>query len=100
MVERSMMIREKISADRFIDVAYRDIVDRPAETVKKIYSSLGMEFTKANMDMIGDWIQNNPQHKYGKHCYRAEDFGLDVPALRKRFAPYIRKYNIPEEQDV
>ncbi|HPI90321.1 MAG TPA: sulfotransferase, partial [Spirochaetota bacterium] len=66
---------------------------------KKIYSSLGMDFTEANTQLIEDWVLNNPQHKFGKHRYRAEDFGLDVPALRKRFAPYIRKYNIPEERD-
>ena len=99
MVKRSLEARENYPPDRFIDIAYRDIVDDPESAVRKIYETLGLPFSGDDADRIRGWKHDNPQHRFGRHRYRAKDFALDVSGLRKQFLEYTRRFKIPEERD-
>jgi hypothetical protein len=99
MVRKTLALRDSAGDGRFIDVAYADIVRRPVEVLQSIYGRLDLPFGPEDGKRIGRWMTENPQHKYGRHRYHAGDFGLDIAALKKEFAPYIQRFSIPEEDD-
>jgi hypothetical protein len=35
------------------------------------------------------WTQENPQHRFGRHEYSLEMFGLDEASIRAQFAGYL-----------
>jgi hypothetical protein len=43
------------------------------------------------------WLADNRQHKHGVHHYAAQDFDLEVPALRDRFRFYYDRFDVREE---
>jgi hypothetical protein len=97
MVNHSMDIRRKVGAGHFIDIQYADLVSDTAGVMRRIYGFLGVPFTdKVERSML-QWVRDNPQHRYGRHRYRLEDFGLSGPELAKMFGAYRARFNIPEE---
>ena len=41
--------------------------------------------------------EKNRQHRYGKHVYHLEDFGLSKAAIESQFGFYRNHYRIPHE---
>jgi len=56
----------------------------PVGGLRKIYAFAGLTFTNETEERIGEQQQeeNNIHHKYGKHEYRLEDFGLEPNDLQ------------------
>lgn len=97
MVGRSMDIRGRISAGRFIDVNYADLMSDQEGAVRRVYASLGLPFSGADAERVHGWGTDNPQHKHGTHSYRLEDFGLTRAGIEKNFKPYRERFGIPVE---
>ncbi len=99
MIERSRVVREGASAetDTFADVRYADLVADPEGELRRVYRWLERPLTPELLGRVACWRTNNPQHKYGRHRYRLEDFDLDPESLRLRFADYCERHAIPEE---
>jgi hypothetical protein len=97
MVNHSMDIRPQGGAGRFIDIQYADLVSNPAVVTRRIYAFLGVPFTGEVERSVLHWVGDNPRHRYGRHRYRLQDFGLSEPELAERFRAYCARFNIPEE---
>lgn len=82
---------------RIIDVQYADLVRDPQSTVEAIYAACDRELEGRARDAVTACVSSNPKGRFGTHGYRLEDFGLRAEVLRDRFAPYIERYDIPEE---
>ena len=94
MIERTSTARAVLGDDRFIDVDYGQLVSDPVGAVRGIYRDLG-EPMDANFEAsLMAHANEHRQHKYGRHSYTFEDFGLNRDSLNERFADYRRTYDL------
>ena len=70
----------------FVDIDYRDLVERPATVLEAIYAAADMAPPPDLDRFIADYHQAHPRDGHGVHRYTAADFGLDAAELRGRFA--------------
>jgi hypothetical protein len=88
-----MVARDRIGADRFLDVAYADLVADPLKQVRRIYDFADLSLSGETEAAMQAWIAGNPQDKHGHHRYQLEDFGLDRGRLEELFDPYCRRFD-------
>jgi hypothetical protein len=60
--------------------------------VKQIYAAAGDEMSADAEQRMRAWIDANRLNKHGKHEYAAEDVGLSLGDLKKRFAFYRPRF--------
>jgi Sulfotransferase family len=94
---RVMDAREKLADERIIDVHYADLLRDPIATMRKLYKSLGDEFTPAAESRMRLWLADNPQEKFGKHEYKLAQFGLTPEKVRGMFERYLSEYEVERE---
>jgi len=93
-VLRALELRDRggLSAERFIDVDYRDIVHEPLAVIRKIYAYFGRELDAGAERAMGDFLAAHPKDKHGAHEYSLEQFGLDRGEQARRFAGYRARF--------
>ena len=96
MLDRGLATRDRTGGKAFVDVSYAALMRDPIAEVRRVYAHAGLEFDDAARRAMEEAQRSNVQHKYGKHEYRLEDFGLDakklepmMKAYRERFAAMI-----------
>lgn len=98
MVERAMDSRARQPASRFLDVHYRDLVAAPIGTAAAACAFAGRPLEASDRQQLQAWLVDNPRHKYGRHVYRAEDFGLSAERIDEAFGAYVGHHRIrPDE---
>jgi hypothetical protein len=93
-MQRVMAARERVPADRVVDVLYEDTVARPVETVEKVYAHLGLDYTPAVASGVQAYLAENPRDKHGTHTYTLEEFGLDRDEVDAAFAGYRERFGV------
>jgi len=96
-VARAMEVRERASAQSFLDVAYPDLLAVPLKEIRRIYDFLGLPLAPATEASMQRWLAANPQNKRGVHRYRLEDFGLERAQLERSFGPYRQRFGVTGE---
>jgi hypothetical protein len=86
-----------IPAAQIVDVHFQDLMKDPVGTVEKMYGGLGLAFEGRFADAIRDYLHAKPRHSFGKHEYRAEDYGLTNEGIRDTFRFYTDHYGIALE---
>lgn len=96
-LRRAIEFRESSAADSvtLVDVAYPDLVADPAAVLRRIYSAADLDEPDV-VEMMERHRTDQPRHGRGKHSYRPEEFGIDPPVLRERFAFYTDRYPLIE----
>jgi hypothetical protein len=94
---RIMDSRARLGHDRIVDVHYADLMRQPIETMRKLYASLGDEFTPEAQASMQAWLDDNPQGKFGKHEYKLGEFGLTPEKVRASFERYLSEYDVEPE---
>jgi hypothetical protein len=87
-MDRHLLLRKTFPADRILDVAYRDICEKPFEVIKNIYHFAGWPWTQEGEQAMAAWDANNVQHKYGQRGYTLEECGISAAEIRNRLADY------------
>ena len=95
--ERIMDFRDKFGEDRVIDVHYGDLMRQPIETMRKLYQALGDDYTNEAETSMTNWLNDNPQDKFGRHEYKLAQYGLTPAQLRGRFERYLSRYEVEAE---
>ncbi|KHK91346.1 sulfotransferase family protein [Novosphingobium malaysiense] len=95
--ERIMDFRDKYGEDRIIDVHYDRLVNNPVDEMKQLYASLGDEWTAEAEAGIQQWVDENPQGKFGKHEYKLDQYGLTKADLEPLFERYLSRYDVARE---
>ena len=79
---------------------YTDLVRDPVGTVDSIsgsiYGACGSELHDAR-SALKTYVDAHPKGSLGAHRYDLSEFGLDAGAVRKRFAGYVERYDVPTE---
>jgi hypothetical protein len=70
------------------NVYYDDLMSDPVAAMKKVYSWLGDDWTEAAETGMNQWLEENPQNRFGKHSYSLEEWGF----AKKDIEPYVADY--------
>ena len=97
LLDRSMAVREAARDDGFVDVSYYDLIADPVTVVRDLYAKLDLDFTSEVEARMRTTRDHNPQHKYGKHRYRLEDFGLSAQGVEPLLAGYRARFGVRHE---
>jgi hypothetical protein len=97
LVDRAMESRRSAPTDRFVDVAYADLVADPLAQVARIYRFAGLEFRDELRAAFEAARAANPPQRHGRHVYRLEDFGLTAEQVDRELAAYRACHKIPVE---
>lgn len=92
IMENYMNLRKEVDPKRFLDLDYRDTVKDPVAQIRRIYEYFDYPWPDGYEEIIDQYMEENKQHKFGKHKYSVTDYGLDVDAVRKRFTTYTDAY--------
>ncbi len=91
-MERCLDVRDRMPAERFVDIWYRDAVADPIAQVKRIYDHVGMTFTKEAERAMLAWAEENRRGDRPTHDYTLEQFGFSEESLRRDFAGYRARF--------
>lgn len=94
MLVRTQEHRRARGEEHIVDVRYEELVADPIGMVERLASRLQLPWSEATRARLEQWMIDNPRHQHGRHRYDAEDFGLDVGALRERFAAYRERFDL------
>jgi hypothetical protein len=87
----------RLPDDRIIDVRYADLVADPWGTLRSVYERTGRHLDEATEGHMRAYLAAKPPARGGVHEYSFTDTGLDLGATRRRFAPYMDRYEVPPE---
>ena len=95
LIQRYLCLLARVQApEQVLDVHYRDLVANPMATVERIYAWLGGPMPDAARQAVAAALSTNTQHRYGKHRYQAEDFGLSSDSIDALFADYRQAFDL------
>jgi hypothetical protein len=77
---------------KIYDHSYYDMLKEPIDCVRRVFEKFGMEWTDQIARTVALHTRENQQHKYGKHSYKLEDFGLTEDMVNARFGAYFEKF--------
>lgn len=98
-LRRGLSSRDRLGVEAQIcDVSYYDVMADPAGAIQRIYQHFAMPFDDSVRAGVLGWLAANPQDKFGRHAYAAEDFGLNAATLRERFGFYTDRFKVGPEQ--
>ncbi|MDP9101042.1 MAG: sulfotransferase [Actinomycetota bacterium] len=93
-MERVMAVRERLPADRVVDVQYADTVADPVGTVRRVYEHFGLDYTDEVAGGVRRYLVANPRDKHGTHTYSLADFGLAAGEVEAAFAGYNDRFGV------
>ena len=95
MIARQDAYRAKHGADAIHDIQYEEQLRDPIGTMRRLYAHFDEPLGPEAIARMTRLVQENPQHKHGKHRYSLEEFGLTAADVRRHFRDYCERYRIP-----
>ncbi|WP_375194237.1 sulfotransferase [Sphingobium sp.] len=84
--------------DQSIDILFHDYMADQEGMMRKVYDLAGLPLTQEAEAALLGYLSDNPRHAQGRVLYDLEGvFGVDVPALRERFAYYYDRFPVRQE---
>lgn len=85
---RSVDFAKSNTSTQTIHVDYRQLVKNPIKLAQEIYSQVGINMNKQQINKLNTFFSSNRQNKHGKNKYSLEQFGLTDKFLNQYFATY------------
>ena len=95
LVERVMDFRDRRGDDRFVDVAYENLVRDPMKTIETILGHFGEALSEPAAANMRAYLADDLHRRLGRHRYSPADSGLDPADIARRFARYSDRFAIP-----
>jgi hypothetical protein len=92
MLSACMRDHHLLPPDRTIDVRFDEFMADDLAMVQRVWDTAGYEPSDASRKAVADYMTSHVRGRLGKIDYRAQDLGLDVVDLRRRFAPYVERF--------
>jgi hypothetical protein len=87
-MDRLLRFRDEHGDDRFFDLSFRAVQTDPIGEVDRLYEWLGEPVTDAFESGMRRWWADNAEARVQNVHPEPSAFGLDLPAIRERFAEY------------
>lgn len=94
---KNVSIRKKLDHKRFCDIHYQELVNKPMETVCRIYDHFGMKFPDDMQSKLNKWIDKKHGGNRQQHRYSLEQFGLCPEDITYEFEDYCKYFQIKSE---
>jgi hypothetical protein len=94
-MRRMIAFRDAGNDRRFFDVHFAPFQRDPYPVIERLYNFLGEPLTAQARERMEAWRRDTPREKHGDHRYSAGEFGLSPSELRRRFAFYSARFQIP-----
>jgi hypothetical protein len=89
---RCLAVRDALPAERFVDVAYRDVARDPLGSVRRIYAAVGRALSPEAEAAMADWVTKHPREHRPPHEYAMETFGFTREQIEREFAAYRARF--------
>lgn len=86
--------RHADKAAQFMDIQFDEVIADPVAAVRRAYDHFEMPWSLRSEERMRAFLAANPRGKHGAHRYSLDDFGLELGAIRERFADYCRRYDV------
>jgi hypothetical protein len=93
-LKRGLASRVKATSDQIIDVCYADLVTHPLAEIQRILDRIGLERDEAWLNALSTGRQKLQEKNRDRHQYALSQFGLDADTVNRRFADYIKTYEL------
>jgi hypothetical protein len=97
-LERCLRSRERLAAERFLDVTYADVQRDPLAEVERVYRWLGIPLTQEALHAMRQWLSENSRDKRAPHAYTLDEFGYTEAGLAEDFAEYRARHIHPTQR--
>ena len=87
----------RLQEEHIADLYLHELIADPVRAVRKIYSTLNLNYPDGMDARVRDYLANKLKGKFGAHEYDMSSFGMDESSLRKNFARYSEYYNVKVE---
>jgi hypothetical protein len=94
-VERLIRFRDAGNEHRFSDLQFAEVQADPLGAVERLYRDLGDELTAETRGRMADWWESSAADRATGPRPDAAEYGLDLVALRERFASYHQRFAVP-----
>jgi hypothetical protein len=91
-LRRCLAARERLPAERFVDVDYREVARDPLGAVRRIYTAFGRALSPAAEAAMQAWVAKNPREHRPPHEYAMETFGYAREVIEHEFAAYRARF--------
>jgi len=98
-VDRIMQFDRSEQGGRVVHVDYYALIDDPAAALRQIHAGLGIDSPDDVIEAVALWRRANPKNARGRNDYTLEQWGLQADAAVERFGDYMRRFDIPREQE-
>ena len=92
-MRRAMDFRRRVGDERFADISFADLQNKPVGTLEAAYAKLGLTFTDATSRSVEQWADGHQPGSRGAHDYDLSDYGLTPDQVRASFAEYLATYD-------
>jgi len=90
--------REAWGAEQSLDVLFHEYMADQQGMARRIYALAGLDLPPETEAKLLGYLAENPRHAHGKVHYDLEGvFGMDIAALRQRFAFYYERFPVKQE---
>ena len=90
-MRNAMRVRDA-NEERFHDVYFDDLCERPMDVIRSIYAAAGVHLSTDVETRMHAWLRENPQGKHGEHKYNLDEFGLTEQDIRDHFSDYMDRF--------
>ena len=98
-ITRPLRVRDRIGDSRFFDLHYAALMRDPIGVMRSLYEWAGDDLTPPTEQAMLDWLNRNPQHRFGVQPYSLDGAGLTVADLEPIFGEYQARFDIELEGD-
>ena len=91
-LDRYLIAREQLPADRIMDVPFEEVVGDIVEVISRIYARAGRALTPEAIAAFRDYDRTRPEHHWGTYSYSAASYGYTPELIDNRFAAYRERF--------
>ena len=91
-LDRYLVEREKLPADRILDVRFEEVVGDIVDVIRRIYQRAGRTMTPEALAAFRNYDITRPDHHWGSYTYSADDYGYTPELIDRRFSAYRERF--------
>ena len=80
--------QENDLSNNVYDLFLEDFVQDPIGKVESIYAHFGLEYSDELRKKMEEYMANHERYRFGKHEYKAAEYGIESGDVKARFAKY------------
>lgn len=97
-IMRPLEARERLGDGRFFDLHYAALMRDPIGVMRSLYDWAGDAWADSTEQRMLDWLERNPQDRFGVQPYSLDGTGVTRGDLEAVFADYLSAFDIELEE--